>query len=600
MILVFGGTTEGRLAVRTLDESGNPYFYSTKSDLQDIKCKFGTRLSGALDRESMPEFCRDKNIRLIIDAAHPFASQLHDTIRETSERLEIPVIRFERTYPPDDYYAIYCNDYDDAITKLNAHCINRLLALTGVQTIAKLKPFWTNHECRFRILDRDESYMKAVSQGFPPQNLFPYNEDSDCVEIVRQFHPEAIITKESGKSGGFEEKLQVAKDFGLKFFVVRRPTMPPNFITVYGVDGLRQQIEHLYPEFYPLHTGFTTGACATVAAKAAALALFKGEICRRIPFTLPSGEVLEMDVESVTVDSGGNAATAVVVKDAGDDPDVTNGCHVVVNLKRANREGIKFIGGEGIGTVTLPGIGIEVGEPAINPVPRKMIENELTAIFNGGIDVTISIPEGKELALKTFNPRIGIVGGISIIGTTGIVRPFSHEAFVDSMRREIEVAKAMGCRHIVVNSGGKSERYVKALYPDLLSQAFIHYGNAIGDIMNLAQELAIENLTIGLMIGKAVKLAEGKMDTHSHKSMLNREFLCDIANECGCGDDVGRRIAEINMSRELWGIIPQSCAERFFTRILELCHANCKRIYRSGQLESLLITDEGEIPYRIK
>ena len=243
---------------------------------------------------------------------------------------------------------------------------------------------------------------------------------------------------------------------------------------------------------------------------------------------MPDGEWMEMPVESVSVLSDGSAR-AVVVKDHSDDPDVTRGARIVCTVRLTDGDEVTFAGGEGVGTVTLPGVGIDPGEPAINPVPRAMMTREARRLYPaGGVQITVSVPGGAELTEKTFNPRIGISGGISIIGTSGVVSPFSHEAFVEAMRREMEVAVAMGAERIVLNSGARSERAVKALYPDLPPQAFIHYGNAVGDAVRLAAGLGVGSLTVSMMIGKAVKLAAGNLDTHSHNVTMDRGFLSGL------------------------------------------------------------------------
>jgi cobalt-precorrin-5B (C1)-methyltransferase len=502
----------------------------------------------------------------------------------------------ERIYPViQNPGVVWCDSYDDAVKKMETAGVKKLLALTGVQTIPKMRDFWDNHETWFRVLDRKESIDKAISFGFPADHLAFYEEDATD-KLIDIITPDAVITKESGKSGGFEEKVTAALQKDVKLFVVRRPKLPESFIVVDGRHGLRMEVERLLPEFYPLHTGFTTGSCATAAAKAALLGLIHGEKLSEVSFRIPEGETMHMRIETVSITQ--SSASATVIKDAGDDPDVTDKSRITVSVAFADHKGVRFIGGNGIGTVTLPGIGLPVGEPAINPVPRAMIEQELSEFYTGGLDVTISIENGEELALKTFNPRIGVVGGVSIIGTSGIVRPYSHEAFVEAIRREMEVALAIGCKRIVVNSGGKSERYMKGLYPTLPPQAFIHYGNAVGDTMLLAQELSVPKLTIGLMLGKAVKLAEGNLDTHSHKITLNREFLSHVAAETDCSPNTIDSISKINMARELWEDLSDEDAIRFFPAILKLCYNHCSSIYH-GDLEAVLIDDGGTIRYKV-
>ncbi len=598
MILIFGGTTEGRLAVKTLDEGEGRYFYSTRSDVQKVECGHGEHIYGAMDQESMVAFCRSHDIRLIVDASHPFASLLHNTIGKVAETLEIPVVRLERRYPTVDYTGIVmCGSFEEAMRLMEQEKVKCLLALTGVQTMERLKPYWTKHTTWFRILRRAESFNKALQTGFPTERLVYFDDTtantSSMVELIK---PDAIITKESGESGGFMEKIAAARKYDIKVFVVARPKLPENFIVVDGRHGLRREIEKLLPEFYQLHTGFTTGSCATAAAKAALTALMTGEILKKVYFRIPEGETMHMDIESVMLD-GGNAQ-ASVIKDAGDDPDVTNKSRIKVKVSYAFHTGIRFHGGEGIGTVTLPGLGVKVGEAAINPVPRTMITNELSSLYAGGLDVTISLEGGVHLALKTFNPRVGVVGGVSIIGTSGIVRPFSHQAFINSIRREMEVAMAIDCHMVVVNSGGKSERYMKNLFPELPQQAFIHYGNAVGDTMRIAQECGVKHMAIGLMLGKAVKLAEGNMDTHSHRVTLNKEFLKMVAEESGCSEKVKLVIGKLTLARELPLLLTPDDARRFFSALLKMCHSRCAELF-SGRLEAVLIADDGEILNRI-
>ena len=262
-------------------------------------------------------------------------------------------------------------------------------------------------------------------------------------------------------------------------------------------------------------------------------------------------------------------------------------------VELSHKPGVHFLQGEGVGRVTLPGLGIPIGEPAVNPVPRKMIEQELTALYDGGLDVTVSVPGGREIAQKTFNPKLGIEDGISIIGTSGIVRPFSDEAFVEAIRREVEVAKAVGAQRLVINSGARSERFVKALYPDLPPQAFVHYGNYIGETIKIAQELGFREVTMGLMIGKAVKLAAGMLDTHSREGVMDKIFIKQMARESGCHKTICDRIDSITLARELWTLIPQDLIDGFCKIIIRYCHTHCDSLLSDGNLTIVLISEEG-------
>ncbi len=629
MILILGGTTEGRIAVRTLEEAGKPFYYSTKGDEQEVTMHHGIRLQGAMDELDLERCCREYNIQLLVDAAHPFAEQLHRTVEKVADTLDLYVIRFERIYPPrDEEHITWCDDFEDAIRQIRKEDIFTLLALTGVQSIAKLKPLWQESACcYFRILNRESSRRLAEREGFPEKNLYYYHADEDERILLQQLHPEAILIKESGLSGGFNEKVEAALQEGIRIFAIRRPPMPGSFMIVNGEHGLRRMIEKHFPDFYPLRSGLTTGTCAAAAAVAATWDIFNVQRQPRpaeFPVILPNGETIYVPVEeqelyphpSCVNDDWMLEADATVIKDAGDDPDVTNGMQIKANVAvpfrfddptpaelGADDYTVIVCGGEGVGIVTLSGLGLEVGGPAINVTPRKMIENNVKACLQRlGISkqpnpfaVTISVPGGEEIARRTFNPRLGIEGGISIIGTSGIVKPFSSEAFVDSIRKSMEVGRATGSPRIVLNSGAKSEKYVRGYYPELPSQAFIHYGNFIGDTIKIAADLEIKAVTLGIMIGKAVKLAEGNLDTHSKQMTMNKDFLREVALSAGCSGETLAVIEKITLARELWTLLSAEDLQAFCSRLLELCHQYCAPLLPEGELTILLISEEGKI-----
>jgi len=585
MILVFGGTTEGRKAVEVLEEAGNAYYYSTKTGEQDITLHHGSRLDGAMDVEAMLAFCREHDIRLMVDAAHPFASQLHQTIALVSEFLNIPTVHYERIYPPRNSEIIWIDDYDQI-----PRDIHSLLATTGVQSIAKLKPLEAQGiKVFYRILNRESSIALALKQGAREEQLC-YYEDSKDISV----EAEAILLKESGVSGGFPEKVAAAKIRGMKIIALKRPEIPKFYTKVNGPYGLRRAVEKLLPEFYPLHSGLTTGTCATAAAVAATIRLLKNEMPEDVPVILPDGETIMVAV-------GYGDGYAYCIKEAGDDPDVTNGIEVRVSVKQAKV--FEIYGGEGVGTFTLPGFDYPPGEAAINKAPREMIRQNLEPLTidhswtsqaaepSAPLTITISVPQGEEIARRTFNPRLGIEGGISIIGVSGIVKPFSEKAFIDSIRKCMTVAKASGSERVVINSGGKSERFVKALYPDLPQQAFVEYGNYIGETLKIAHELDIKNVTLGVMLGKAVKLAAGHLDTHSRKSVMDKTFIQQMLKEAGCGID----ISEITLAREIWEKLPADKHSTFASTIIHHCAEYCNPLLPNGTLTILLIDDEGHI-----
>jgi cobalt-precorrin-5B (C1)-methyltransferase len=300
-----------------------------------------------------------------------------------------------------------------------------------------------------------------------------------------------------------------------------------------------------------------------------------------VPVILPDGETIY-----VSVSYGEDYASCF--KDAGDDPDVTNGIEVRAHVEFSDR--FEITGGEGVGTITLPGFDYPPGSPAINKAPREMIRQNL-APFNKPLHVTISVPNGAEIAKRTFNPRLGIEGGISIIGVSGIVKPFSEEAFIDSIRKCMTIAKASGSERVVINSGGKSERFVKGLYPDLPAQAFVEYGNYIGETLKIAHELDIRQVTLGVMLGKAVKLAAGHLDTHSRRATMDKVFVQQLLDEAQCDVD----ITPIALARELWDLLPEEKAEAFAQVIITHCATHCRPLLPNGFLTILLITDEGKV-----
>lgn len=581
MILIFGGTTEGRMVAKVLDESGATYFYSTRGDLQDIQLAHGIRLTGGMDVTQMTAYCQQHDIRLLVDAAHPFAEALHRNVVELARIIRVPLIRYDRIYPPHDSDLVWCQDYDDAMRQLAKQGIDRLLALTGVNTIAKLQPYWQEHECWFRILNRGTSEQLARKAGFPSDHLVYYQQD-DTATLLQQLHPQAIITKESGTSGGFVEKIEAAREAGVKAFVVMRPEYPSSpdvaIEHVNGPHGLRRAVERLLPDFYPLHSGLTTGTCATAAAIAATHRLMTGKTPEQVPVILPDGETIH-----VAVHYGDGFAS--VIKQSGDDPDVTNGIEIRASVNRSDK--FEIHGGEGVGRFTVPGFDFPPGEPAINKAPRQMMRDNI----HENVSITISVPDGATIARRTFNPRLGIEGGISIIGVSGIVKPFSEEAFVASIRKCMQVAQASGSDRVVINSGGKSERFVKALYPDLPQQAFVEYGNYIGETLAIASELGIKNVTLGVMLGKAVKLAAGNLDTHSRHTTMDKAFVMEMLSEAGIDLD----LSDLTLARELWERIPQEKLQSFATVVITHCALHCTPLLPNGHLTILLITDTGTI-----
>ena len=284
----------------------------------------------------------------------------------------------------------------------------------------------------------------------------------------------------------------------------------------------------------PLRSGFTTGACATAASSAACVALLTGEWVDPVRIILPRGQVHEFPLESR--EFGPGWARASVRKDAGDDPDVTHNALIVATVRLADYgSGFIFRAGNGVGTVTKPGLPIPVGEPAINPVPRKMIIDSLSTIAGASgvspdFHVEISVPGGEDLALKTWNPRLGITGGISILGTTGIVRPYSCAAWIASIHMGIDVARANGTRHVIGSTGATSEAAAQAHY-QLPDWAMLDMGDFAGGLLKYLKRNPVPRLTIAGGFGKLTKLAQGASDLHSARSQVDFSALARLAAE---------------------------------------------------------------------
>ncbi len=265
-----------------------------------------------------------------------------------------------------------------------------------------------------------------------------------------------------------------------------------------------------------LRGGLSTGCCAAAAAKAATMLLCGHAVPEFVELVLPDGDMVKLVVENIRL--SGDACTASVRKDAGDDPDVTDGSMVSVSVTRINGNGISFFAGDGVGTVTLPGLAIPPGEPAINPVPRQMIEQAVRQVTDEGLSITVSIPGGHELAAKTFNPRLGIVGGLSVLGTTGRVRPFSHLAVQETIRCSFAITLACGIRKPVLVPGHIGARAARR-HLHILDHQLVEVGNEWGYILDQTLTANLDSLLLLGHPGKLAKLQMGQWDTHSSRSV---------------------------------------------------------------------------------
>ena len=301
-------------------------------------------------------------------------------------------------------------------------------------------------------------------------------------------------------------------------------------------------------------SGFTTGACAAAAARAATLGLLTGEVPASIHCALPNGQDVEFPVHAGRVE--GDTAHAVIVKDAGDDPDATNGAHLTAQVRCLPSAAGQIVlkGGPGVGLVTKEGLGLEVGGPAINPVPRRNIDANVRAVAGelldqDGLEVTISVPGGEEMAKKTLNARLGILGGISILGTTGIVRPYSTAAFRASVVQAVDVASKQGQTNIVFTTGGRSEKFAMKQLPELSEACFVQMGDFVKAAFQTAIKRKMARVYIGAMAGKLTKMGQGLAVTHAWKAAIDRDLLADCAHEVGAAPDLVEEIRNAETAR---------------------------------------------------
>ena len=295
-----------------------------------------------------------------------------------------------------------------------------------------------------------------------------------------------------------------------------------------------------------LRRGWTTGTCAAAASKAACLALMSGKFPDLVEVTLPGGQVPSFAL--ALEETGDGFARAGIVKDAGDDPDVTHGALIKSTVRRGlPGSGITFRAGEGVGTVTRAGLPLPVGEPAINPVPRKMIAEAIGEVAGDETDfeVEISVGDGAKIAEKTLNGRLGILGGISILGTTGIVIPFSCSAWIHSIWRGIDVARAAGLTHVAGATGNTSEKAVQA-HHGLQEIALIDMGDFVGGMLKYLRDHPVPKVTIAGGVAKMTKLAQGMLDVHSKRGLADLEALAKLAGEAGASEELAARIAGAN------------------------------------------------------
>lgn len=344
-----------------------------------------------------------------------------------------------------------------------------------------------------------------------------------------------------------------------------------------------------------MRKGYTTGSNATAAALAATRALLTQTAQETVTIRLPIGQEATFTLH--TCEFGPDFARCSCIKDGGDDPDVTHGAEIGATVTWTDTPGITLAGGPGVGVVTKPGLGLEVGGPAINPVPRQMITEHVAAaageVLSGrGLRVEIWVTRGEEIARRTLNARLGIIGGISILGTSGLVTPYSTAAYRASIAQGMDVALNQGHTHLVLTTGGRSERFVQRILPHLPEVAFIQMGEFLGwSLKEAAKRPAVTRVTIAGMIGKLSKTAQGKFHLHVSNSQVDPHFLAGVAAECGAPPHVVAEIREANTARHFQEICQREGITAVFQRLCQLCCIQMREYVKAAFTIETIMTD---------
>ena len=349
-----------------------------------------------------------------------------------------------------------------------------------------------------------------------------------------------------------------------------------------------------------LRTGYTTGTCAAAAAKGALL-LLTGDLDKKIEICLPGGENAVLTIHNCGRES--SAAFCEIIKDAGDDPDVTNGAIIRATIKPVLTEGISISGGAGVGVVTRPGLAVAPGKPAINPVPERMIRSSMHNALNlfKGAEVTISVADGVEIAKKTLNSRLGIVGGISILGTTGLVIPYSHEAYRESIQCAFDVVRAMGVDCAVLCTGRSSEKEAQRIFPDIPEAAFVLMADYFDFSVREAVIHDLNKIVIAGFPGKLLKMAAGAACTHYRKSAINLERLSDIAREAGLPDDTAAGLTHAHTVRHAFEMLSQDHLRKLLPLLARKVEEQAREISkRSINIEVIVLSYSGGELYHEK
>ena len=352
-----------------------------------------------------------------------------------------------------------------------------------------------------------------------------------------------------------------------------------------------------------LRTGYTTGTCAAAATKVALSTLVSGDKLDKVNVSLPKDKHIVIDIAWIKFENE-KSVTASVIKDGGDDPDVTNGAEIwsTVTLLEASNK-IMIDGGIGVGRVTKPGLGLEIGKAAINPTPLKMINRAINEILEKqqknryGLSILISVPKGEEIAKRTDNPRLGIIGGISILGTTGIVIPYSTASFAASIRQSIDVSVAMGSDSVILTTGGRSEDFARGIFgSSVADHGYIQIGDFIGFSIKQCAIKKINKAYVIGFIGKLTKMAMGVKQTHVKGSNVDMNFLATLANRCGANDDLVKKIKSANTARHVGELIDQTGLSKFYDLLCEEVYNHLSKDSPSDlQIKIILLDFTGKI-----
>ena len=369
-----------------------------------------------------------------------------------------------------------------------------------------------------------------------------------------------------------------------------------------SIDGIREEKDLPDAKKRSLRTGYTTGTCAAAATKAALSTLVNGEKLARVNVSLPKDKNIIIDIAWIKYENE-KSVTAAVIKDGGDDPDVTNGAEICVTvsfLETVNK--IIIDGGIGVGRVTKPGLGLEIGKAAINPTPLKMIKQAIDEIIGQqknsyGLSVTISVPKGEEISKRTDNPRLGIIGGISILGTTGIVIPYSTASFAASIRQSIDVSKAMGSDSVILTTGGRSEDFARGIFGNSIADhAYIQIGDFIGFSIKQCAIKKIKKANVIGFIGKLTKMAMGIKQTHVKGSHVDMNFLADLASRCGANNELIKKIRLANTARHVGELVDQFGIKIFYDVLCEEVYNHLSKYSPSElQIKIMLLDFNGKI-----